>query len=83
MSNDLNIITRKALLQMVPYTPQHILRLEKKGRFPKRIRIGENRVGWLLSEVQAWLQSRIAERNVPSKIEPCGWSSREAMCELL
>ena len=48
---------------MVPYTPQHILRLEKRGKFPRRIHVGPNRVAWLLSEVQAWISARIAERN--------------------
>lgn len=52
------IITKRELRQMVPYTPQHILRLEKLGRFPKRIRFGERRVGWLLSDVEAWIAAR-------------------------
>jgi predicted DNA-binding transcriptional regulator AlpA len=32
-------------LPLAPYTPQHILRLEKKGKFPKRIALGDGRVG--------------------------------------
>lgn len=49
------IITRRELRRLVPYTPQHILRLEKKGKFPKRIKVGERRVGWWLHEVMGWL----------------------------
>lgn len=52
------IITKKELRLIVPYTPQHIARLEKAGKFPKRIRIGERRVGWRLSEIEAWLDER-------------------------
>jgi prophage regulatory protein len=52
------IITRRELRLIVPYTPQHILRLEKRGKFPKRIQIGERRVGWYLVEVEAWLAAR-------------------------
>lgn len=52
------IITKKELRLIVPYTPQHIARLEKAGRFPKRIRIGERRVGWRLSDIEAWLNER-------------------------
>ena len=52
------IITRRELGCLVPYTPQHILRLEKKGKFPKRIKIGERRVGWWLHEVMAWLEQK-------------------------
>jgi Prophage CP4-57 regulatory protein (AlpA) len=40
------------------YTAQHILRLEKKGKFPKRIKIGERRVVWSLPEVLAWREQR-------------------------
>jgi prophage regulatory protein len=52
------VITKKELRLMVPYSPQHIARLEKKGEFPKRIAIGKRRVGWWLSEIEAWLEER-------------------------
>ena len=60
-SNLPRIISRKELKLIVPYSPQHILRLEKRGKFPKRIRIGERRVGWRLSDVEGWLAARAAE----------------------
>lgn len=56
------IITRSELRAMVPYTPQHILRLEKQGKFPKRIQVGEHRVGWLLTEIEGWIAERAARR---------------------
>lgn len=31
---------------------------ERVGSFPRRIRIGENAVGWRLSELMSWLESR-------------------------
>lgn len=52
------IITKKELRLIVPYTPQHIYRLERDGKFPKRIRIGVRRVGWRLAEIEAWLNER-------------------------
>ncbi len=52
------VITRRELRLLVPYVPQHILRLEKKGKFPKRIKVGERRVGWWLHEVMAWLEQK-------------------------
>ena len=33
-------------------------RLERSGRFPKRIWLTENTVGWRLSEITAWLNER-------------------------
>jgi len=47
----------------IPYTPQHIARLEAAGRFPKRVTLGGNRVAWLMCEVDAWVSERIAERD--------------------
>ena len=52
------IITKKQLKLVVPYSPQHILRLEKRGKFPHRIQIGARRVGWYLTEIEAWLAER-------------------------
>ncbi|HEY4115549.1 MAG TPA: AlpA family phage regulatory protein [Rhizomicrobium sp.] len=59
------IVSKKELKVVcgIPYSPQHIARLEKAGRFPKRIPLGQNRVAWLLSEVDEWLKQRIAERD--------------------
>ena len=57
------LITRRELCQIVPYTPQHILRLEKAGKFPRRVQVGPNRVAWLESEVEAWVAARVAERD--------------------
>ena len=39
-----------------------IYQLEAERRFPHRVRISLRAVGWVESEVQAWLASRI-ERN--------------------
>lgn len=33
-------------------------RLEREGKFPKRRQVSDNGVGWLLSEVLAWRDSR-------------------------
>ena len=59
----MRLITKAELRRMVPYTPQHILRLEKRGLFPRRVQIGANRVAWLLSEVEQWIANRVASRN--------------------
>lgn len=54
----LRIITKKQLKVLVPYCDQHILRLEKQGKFPKRVCLGENRVGWFQTDVVNWIKSR-------------------------
>jgi prophage regulatory protein len=52
------VITRRELRRLVPYTPQHILRLERQGKFPQRIKLVEGRVGWLLPEVLALCEQK-------------------------
>ena len=37
-----------------------IYQLESEHRFPSRVRLGLRAVGWVESEVQNWLASRIA-----------------------
>ena len=60
------MIQRRTLLEMVPYTIQHILKLEKAGKFPPRRRVGENRVGWFLDEILCWQEGRWS----PERPEP-------------
>ena len=59
----LRIIDKKELRRLVPYTPQHIARLEAAGLFPKRLRLGQNRVGWIEAEVLEWIAARMRERD--------------------
>lgn len=60
------LVSKKELRTVcgIPYSPQHIARLEQAGHFPRRIRLGQNRVVWLLSEVEEWLDKRIAQREL-------------------
>ena len=59
------VVSKKELKTVcgIPYSGQHIARLEAAGRFPKRIRLGQNRVVWLLSEIEEWINTRIAARD--------------------
>lgn len=58
------LISSKELRQLIPYSLMHIWRMEKAGRFPRRISLGPNRVAWSLSEVADWQEARKAERGV-------------------
>ena len=46
------------LAKVVPYSRQHVTRLEHAGQFPTRVRVGAGRVAWRASEVQEWIESR-------------------------
>ena len=56
------IIDKHERQRLVPYSHMQIWRLEKKGKFPKRVKLGPSRVGWVESEVIAWIEARKAER---------------------
>ena len=58
----MKMISKRQLKELVLYSPQHIARLEKAGKFPKRVPLGSNRVGWVLEEVLEWLQERLDKR---------------------
>ena len=57
------IIGWKQLKEMQPYSRQHISRLEKDRKFPVRVKLGQNRVGWVLEEVEAHFQRLAGERD--------------------
>ena len=65
------LVSKKELKTVcgIPYTPQHIGRLEAAGDFPKRIQLGPNRVAWVLSEVNAWVLERIDKRDASTTTE--------------
>ncbi len=62
----MRILSKRQLKELVLYSPQHIARLEKAGQFPLRVKLGQARVGWIESEVLAWLQERIDSRDSPT-----------------
>ena len=65
----MRIILWKELRSRIPYSRQHIARLEEQGKFPKRVRLGDGprgRVGWLESEIVGWLNGRLNLRGEPT-----------------
>lgn len=39
-------------------------RMESKGKFPRRLNLGTNSIGWLASEINAWIAERAAAREL-------------------
>jgi prophage regulatory protein len=61
--NPVKILSSKEVLSRVPYSSVQIWRKESAGEFPRRVKLGPNRVGWVESEIESWISSKIAERN--------------------
>ena len=55
----MRILSKRQLKELVLYSNSHVGRLEKAGKFPKRIQLGPNRVGWVETEVMDWFQQRL------------------------
>ena len=62
----LRIVRKRELLNRIGYSEMQIWRLERAGKFPQRIQLGPNSVGWIEGEVEAWIKQRAAERNKAS-----------------
>ena len=58
----MRMISKRQLKELVLYSPQHVARLEKAGKFPMRVQLGPNEVGWVESEILDWLQKRLDAR---------------------
>ena len=56
--------------EMTGFPRSMIYHMEAELRFPKRVKIGTRAVGWLESEVQAWLVNRIDASRAQGKSRP-------------
>jgi prophage regulatory protein len=51
-------IRTEQVMQITGLGRTTIFRAVKEGRFPKPLKLGERAIGWLESDVRAWLESR-------------------------
>lgn len=56
------IIDAIELRKLIPFSASYFWRLERAGKFPKRIKLGLRRVGWDRAEVMGWIQAKKSER---------------------
>jgi prophage regulatory protein len=54
------ILRRQQVLERVPLTHTQIDNMERAGNFPKRIKLSVKAAGWVESEIEDWIASRIA-----------------------
>tara|TARA_B100001093_G_C26636596_1_gene931242 strand:+ start:180 stop:392 length:213 start_codon:yes stop_codon:yes gene_type:complete len=57
------LIVADEIAQHIPYSQNQLRRLEAQGSFPKRVRIGANRVAWVREEIDNWIKDRMNARN--------------------
>lgn len=63
---NMKLLSKAEVLRLVPYSPQHLLRLENQDRFPRRIKPGNGgrnaKAFWLEREVRDWIQRHLDNR---------------------
>lgn len=58
------VLNRQDLAKLgIRVSNSSLLRWERNGRFPRRIRMAGTSVAWLKSEVDAWFEARAEERS--------------------
>lgn len=68
MQLERQLVSKKDLKTLgIPYSFQHIARLESAGRFPKRVQLGQCRVAWKYAEVLEWIAERVALRDTAKR----------------
>jgi prophage regulatory protein len=60
----LKLISRDGLREKgVRFHPKHLDKLVKAGKFPRPVKIGQNKNAWIEDEVDSYIADRIAERD--------------------
>jgi prophage regulatory protein len=54
------------LVYGIPFSPQHVGRLQRAGKFPLRRKIGKLNF-WLADEIEAWIAALPIQRPRPSE----------------
>ena len=57
------VLKAKQVAEEINVSVPQVYKLVSKGRFPKPIKLGERGSGWLITEIDAWLQSRVDARD--------------------
>ena len=63
LSTTPELVVADEVARLIPYSQNHLRRLEAQGSFPKRVRIGANRVAWVRQEIDDWIEARLNARH--------------------
>ena len=59
----MRILRKPEVVHRVGLSGMEIWRREKAGRFPRRVRLGPQSVGWVEAEIDAYLEQLVAARD--------------------
>ena len=56
---DYAIVRTAEAAAILSITPKHLHTLSKEPGFPQKVRLGTNAVGWKISDLEAWINSKM------------------------
>lgn len=56
------LVSLNEVCRMTSLSRTYINTLRDQGRFPRKVQLGEKRIGFVRSEIQDWIEARIAAR---------------------
>ena len=59
----MRLVRTREVCRLTALSRVSIWRRERRGDFPRRIRLGSNSVAWDLREVEAWITEQLARRS--------------------
>ncbi|WP_420554786.1 helix-turn-helix transcriptional regulator [Neptuniibacter marinus] len=62
------LIKLKDVLAITGLSRSHIYALAQQERFPKPVKLTERSSAWVESEVQEWIDTRIAQRDIGASV---------------
>ena len=60
---EVHIVKLPVVKKMTTFSAATIYRLISKGKFPKQVKLAERSSGWLLEEINTWLNEKKNARN--------------------
>lgn len=64
------LLKAQAVADLTSMSRSHLHRLARDGKFPKPIKIGENRSAWLETDVQEWISECLRKHHAGGKYAP-------------
>ncbi len=62
------LIKRQQVEERTGIGRAYLYRLMSEGRFPRPVRVGTRAVRWLESDIQEWIEARVAEQQAGSDV---------------
>jgi prophage regulatory protein len=63
LEDAMEYLNSKTIVKMTSLSRVTIWRLERDGKFPKRVQLSPRRVGWREDEIQEWISKKSENRN--------------------